>query len=252
MKRNQFPRNASSDDIEFIFKLCTMSPYVKKNPDYAKKANATRIKIDPREEVNAYAQSLSQTSHQITMLGGILNVYSMLGISLAHFKKDNDIQMLINACNWICERCEKNSYKFSQNDVNDGLEEMAYIASDSLDHESRGFFTGLTLSVTAHELGHICMSHTLREEDSNEISRNDERQADLFAQSVVSTTPFAGYLVLSSLFTYILFAWMDKNSTGDATTHPYSKERVMNTLNSHEKYLADLGITKDNISEFLP
>jgi len=108
------------------------------------------------------------------------------------------------------------------------------------------------LAVVAHELGHICLSHTLSLEDSNTCSRNDERQADLFAFSVIATTPFAKYNAMATLFVDILFEWMGGGSEDTATTHPHSKERVMNCLASNHMVFRAYGITKDNINDFLP
>lgn len=240
----------SQQDLEFIFEITVRSPYVSKNPDYKKKARGTEIVFKNDDLVNAYAQSLGGTKSRITMLNGLCNITIPLAFALATFKKNDDIDELRHACSVITD---SESAYFKDNDVDVMLKRLGYDVNNSyLFEEAKSFFTGMLLAVVAHELGHICLSHCVRQDGTFETSRNDERSADLFAQSVISTTPFSGYLILSSLFMEVLFTWMSKYSTGAATTHPHSRERVYNTVNSHEQYLEDLGITTETIEDFLP
>jgi len=251
--QGDYPLNTTTEDIEFIFNLCKQTAYVTKNKDYDSKAKNTNISYsEENTQVNAYAMSHSQRSHSITILGGLSNATKLLAVALAEFKRTENLEQMVDACNWIGSTCLENQFHFIEDMIQEGIDELEYNLTSYLAKESKAFSVGLLLAVVAHELGHICLSHTLRDDVSNEISRNDERQADLFAQSVISDTPFAGYLILSSLFMEILFTWMGKNNDGPATTHPHSKERVYNTLNSHDEYLAELGITKDTIDRFLP
>lgn len=237
-------------DLEYIFEMCTRCSYVSGNPDYKKKARGTEITFKNDDLVNAYAQSLGGSQSQITMLNGLCNITIPLAFALATFKKDEDIDALTHACNIITNT---DGASFTDDNVLKVLDDLGYDTSNTyMFEEAKSYFTGMLLSVIAHELGHICLSHCVRDDGTFETSRNDERSADLFAQSVISTTPFGGYNILSSLFMEILFTWMGKTHDGPATTHPHSRERVMNTVNSHEQYLEEIGITKDNIEDFLP
>lgn len=237
-------------DLDFIFEICTRSPYVSGNPDYKKKARATEIIFNPDDEVNAYAQSLGGNRSRITMMNGLCNIAIPLAFALATFKNDSDIDILTHACNAITDT---GNSSFKDNEVDPMLERLGYdLKNKYLAEEAKSFFTGILLSVVAHELGHICLSHVVRNDGTFETTRNDERSADLFSQSVISSTPFGGYTILSSLFIEILFTWMLKNDDGPATTHPHARERVINTVNSHEQYLEGLGITIDTIQDFLP
>lgn len=236
------------NDLNFIFELCVRSPYIEGNRDYKKKARATEITLKNDDDINAYAQSLGGSKSSIKVLTGLCNIAIPLAFALAAFKLDNDINDLTHACNIIADNSN-----FPIEKVNSTLIKLGYdVKNTYINEEARSYFTGMMLAVVAHELGHICLSHCIRDDGSFETSRNDERSADLFAQSIISSTPFGGYLILSSLFIEILFTWMNKNNTGPATTHPHSRERVMNTLNSHEQYLNEIGITKDTIEDFLP
>lgn len=248
----RFPITYEKDDIEFIFNMCIMSPYIKTNPEYKKKASDTRIVLSDTTLVNAFASG-SNGSFKIQMNSGLCNIFSFIGLALAKYRIDNNISELIKACRWAGENTNTANYHFTKQLITDGITEFNYPNSDSFMHDAGSYFTGLCLSVCAHELGHICSGHTMRQTDNNQTSRNDERTADLFAQSIIATSPFGGYLILASMFVEIVFAWMSPNETDSpATTHPYSRERVYNILTSHEEYLQSIGINKSNIDDFLP
>ena len=243
----------TQDDIEFIFEMVRRSSYVLQNPDYHSKAINTEILLDTSNVVNAYAQTLDYEAnkHHITILSGLINASALMSIGIAQYRIDNNIEDLIRVCNWLGTLAASKG-SFTRQDLWEGVEQFNYDVNGVVGIEADSYLVGAVLSAVGHELGHICLSHTVRGDWSNEVSRNDERQADLFAHSVVSTTPFASYTVLGTLFTEIIFTWMGKGRTGPATTHPHSRERVYNAINSHEEVLESLGITRDNIEEFLP
>lgn len=249
---NTFPINYGKDELEFIFNMCAMSPYIKNNSDYKKKVSETRIVLSDTTLVNAFASG-SNGSFKIQMNSGLCNIYVFIGLALAKYRVDNNISDLIQACRWTGEHTNKNQYHFSKEMIAEGIAEFNYSESDPFMHDAGSYFTGLALSVCGHELGHICCGHTLNQSVSDQTSRNDERTADLFAQSIIATTPFGSYLILSSMFVEIVFAWMSPNEADSpATTHPYSRERAYNILTSHEEYLQSIGINKSNIDDFLP
>lgn len=250
---SRFNTDTNQQDIEYIYEMVRRSSYVLNNPDYATKANNTQIELIESDTVNAYAQTLDyeRNLHKISILNGLVGASALMAVGIAQFRVDNNLERLIEVCNWIGTTASSRG-KFGKKLIWEGVELFNYDVNGIIGIEANSYLVGAILSVVGHELGHICLSHTIRGDWSNEVSRNDERQADLFAHSVVSTTPFASYTVLGTLFTEIIFTWMSKGHTGPATTHPHSRERVYNTINSHEEVLASLGITRDNIDNFLP
>jgi hypothetical protein len=112
--------------------------------------------------------------------------------------------------------------------------------------------------VIAHEAGHIALSHTLRQHVINlEISRNQEREADSFGASTLSSCPFRDYLFLGSVFVTIIFCWMDEaGGNHSATTHPLGRERFENALRSNSEAAAEaaarFGFTREHLLELLP
>lgn len=243
-----------SQNVEYIFNICKFSPHIQKNPDYKRKAQNTKIEVSDVTDVNAYAQTVNN-GHQIVMYDGIMNMMLVFGYALAEFKRNNDYAKLHQSFHTIIDEMIENNYEFSMGSTTKVAEALGYSEpSTFIEGEATAYYTGLALTVIAHEMGHIALSHTMREDGTYTTSRNDERMADLFAQSIIATTPFASYMILSGLFMPIMLAWLHKGSDDNepATTHPHAKERVMNALASNDEYLAELGITKDNIGDFLP
>jgi len=251
-KTNYMPLQISKADIEFLFEMVKGSSYVNGNPDYKKKAKATKIDFDVSNDiVNAYANSDEDgREHIICIFNGLCNATILMSIGIAKFKQDGNIQQLKEICRWIGETTVENGSSFTNAFIEEGIDKFGYSTGGNIGIEAKSYTAGAILSVIAHEQGHICLSHTIRGEGGNEVSRNDERQADLFAHSVTATTPFASHIILASLFVEILLSWMMEDDDV-ATSHPHSRERVYNALNSHDEVLRELGITKDNIDEFL-
>ena len=251
-----FPVETTQREIQYIFDMVRNSSYVATNMEYKSKGDKTEITCDHDNNViNAYASSQNYPNHDIHIFAGLSYSSKLMGLALANFvenRNDESLETLRQACDYIGEIIMNNEGEFTAMNVYAGMELLDFAITPVITAEANSYWFGSILSVVGHELGHICLSHTVRGDWSNSVSRNDERQADLFAHSVVSTTPFSKYNVLSTLFTEVVFAWLHKNHNGPATTHPHSIERVMNTINSHEELLSGYGITKENIDTFLP
>ena len=108
--------------------------------------------------------------------------------------------------------------------------------------KAKSISAGLALGVIAHECGHHSLGHVLATKKSPnlEISRNQEREADSFASSIIASSPFSDYILTGTLLWYYALA----NQQGDAvaTTHPLAKERFDNFVRANEKLAASLGI----------
>ena len=255
-RTSNFPLYTTKQDVELLFEMVRKCNYVAGNPDYNRKAINTKIYFDElNNSINAYAQSHDEESHKIAIFNGICNSIKFTAVALAYFKEYGEegggIGRIALAMRWLGHKIIDDSYNFPVSSIQEGLNAMEYDTKGIIAIEAKSYAAGGILSVIAHEQGHICLSHTLKDDWSNEVSRNDERVADLFGCNVSLTTPFASNIVLATLFVEIVFNWMAGNHR-IATTHPASRERVYNTLAAHDVILNDLGITKENIDWFLP
>ena len=237
--------------VKQLFELTRSTGYISANPSYHRSAMNTTITLDEDETVNAYADSLSENRHTINIFQGLVDALYFVGIASAVYERNHDMIQLRDACNFVGRNALDG---FNQNKTEFGIKELGYDTqiNNVLIARATTFMAGGVLSVIAHEQGHICLMHTLRNDIDYDISRNDERQADLFAQSVISALPYKDANILASLFTEILFCWMGKDRGGPATTHPHSRERVFNIYNSHEQYFEAMNFSIQDIEYFLP
>ena len=115
----------------------------------------------------------------------------------------------------------------------------------------------MEMYVIAHEAGHIALGHTLGPTLSYDMSRNQEREADSFASSCLSTSPFRDKLFLGQVFATVILAWMDHAAALDeVSTHPSSHDRFLSALRSNKEAAEDAaeqyGLTTAELQGFLP
>ena len=102
---------------------------------------------------------------------------------------------------------------------------------------------GMLIGTIGHEAGHIALGHTRGpgyNDQPNEVSKNQERQADAFASAVIATSPYAEYILKGVLINYYIFA---QKQIGGGDTHPYPKERFKNFVIQNRELAESLGIT---------
>ena len=241
--------HTNQQEMEFLFEMTRNASVVSGNIDYRRKAKNTNIELALSGTVNAYAQSFDDGNrHKIVMYEGICSAGHLCAFALP----DKNPYQLVEVCKYIGKIIERTG-QFTPQDVAQGIDDLSLKTDESHLREVDSYSAGFILSIIGHELGHICLSHTLGGRESEGVSRDMERQADSFACSIARSTPFSSYLVPGLLFSEIVLAWATQSYSDEpATTHPHSPERVMNIFNSHEDTLADYGITRNNLSDFLP
>ena len=105
---------------------------------------------------------------------------------------------------------------------------------------------GLFLGILAHEAGHLALGHLYRlegGETNNDISRNQEREADSFASSIIAASPFGEYILAGTLFWHYALAQLEEG--GRATTHPLSKERFGNFVRANPDLAEEFGLAAE-------
>lgn len=97
---------------------------------------------------------------------------------------------------------------------------------------------GIELSVMAHEVGHVCLGHTSSGVRPGDISRNQEREADSFAASVLSSLPGGETTVLGYVLCPLLFAWVDHACRRKIPgSHPLGRERLESALRNRSEHI---------------
>ncbi len=243
-------------DVETIFNMIRSCEYIAHNPDYNEKIKATKVFFEgENDQVNAYAtvrDEVALDSYKIVIFNGICNALKLGSFAIARFYFDKNIESFTKAINWIGNTTAQTG-EFTARNVGQGMSELDIDATDTLTKEAKSYLSGALLALLGHEAGHIVLSHVVRPDTGNANSRNDERMADLVACAIADSTPFAMYSIFGGLIMEMVFAWIHKDA-GEETesTHPYSRERVYNWVNSHREYLENFGINKKNIESFLP
>ena len=110
------------------------------------------------------------------------------------------------------------------------------------------YSSGTIVSVLAHECGHHALGHLLgfSEKRNLEIDRNQEREADSFASSIISASPFGEYIFAGTLFWHYAVAVQADRDSDAASNHPLSKERFENFVRANAEKAAAMGIVLNN------
>jgi len=240
--------------VEEMKRIVLASPHVTANEDYSPKVAVTDFRYrrespDDREscEVNAYAFYNEKTDrYEIHLLDGYLNFMLLV----ESFFKLSDQTILVHTMNMMARR----EGLLSQQDA---LEIMSsYVRDES------SFFSIIEnafipcFETIAHEFGHICLGHCRNTNllMPHDVSRNQEREADSFASSVLGSMFHAD--ARKPLFVSYLkcqFAWAFRNRVirdvlgGNvrASTHPLAEERLLNAVRANSELAQELGITED-------
>ena len=119
------------------------------------------------------------------------------------------------------------------------------LTDEKIRQKALSYSSGTIVSVLAHECGHHAFGHLLSfsEKANMEISRNQEREADSFASSVMSACPFGEYIFAGTLFWHYAMAMQGDGDSDAASSHPLSKERFENFVRANAEKAATMGIT---------
>lgn len=135
--------------------------------------------------------------------------------------------------------------------------EILLEGSDRFVSLAHSLSASMEAAVIAHEAGHISLSHTLGMASNFDVARNQEREADSFASSVLSASPFREYLFLGQVFTTLLFSWIDHVARStNPTSHPLGRERFFNVLTNNSAAAGEaadqFGLTRERLVALLP
>ena len=248
----------------FVFK----SEFIQSNSQYKQRINAVTLDVQLEDPtVNAYATD--DPSPQIIFAGGLARAIrvSAAGLSLHMELREQGTAPthLRRLFQHLGDGIRENQGTFPQQVGEElysecmGKEINAAFKSgaDRFVSLARDFGAVMEMYVIAHEAGHIALGHTLGPTLSYDMSRNQEREADSFASSCLSTSPFRDKLFLGQVFATIILSWMGHAGASDeVTTHPSSHDRFLNALQSNkeaaEDAAAQYGLTAAELQGFLP
>ena len=249
------------------------SPHVQANPLYrARVAEITFEFLPDDPELNAFA-----TDHPLTLadgraieppaivfLGGLAVAIRLTSAALAaHIRNARAGQETWNLSKMFQELGRAILRSGGELSVDTAVEVFQQAVAPALPEEerfvslARSYAAAMETFAVAHEAGHIALGHTLGTALNYDISCNQEREADSFASSTLSSSPFREYLFLGQVFVTILFAWVEHTAQRrTATTHPLAVERFKSAIQSNrqaaQEAATDFGLTQERLGELLP
>ena len=238
------------------------SPHVQTNALYKSMASATVFSPDlERPEVNAFASNGDregmQSSPLIVVLGGAATLVHVAALAIAvdgvNGKGSHVLRDFVKSMGRrLCVGRGEFSPAMAAETVHEiGLDR--YRGDLSIARKAQSYAVGMMAQVIGHELGHIALAHTLGASANLEVSRNQEREADLFASSVISTSPFGEYLIAGPVVWELIWVWCEHaGNQRISTTHPLSRERLLDFIRSNKEQAAAIGISESTLRDFLP
>jgi len=263
----QLHLETNSEDILQIAQFVFYSTHVRNNKLYKQRAETTTLKYFPDENiVNAFAtdqpiDDIDADPPLIAVFGGLAHAIKLASTGLGYDAAENTSEAretFIALIKSIGHRIVENEGDFSDDDVYDIYDSFSMdtkINGGEAIRKARSYAAAMNMAVIAHELGHIALGHTLGSGShaNYEISRNQEREADSFASSVASASPFSDYIVAGGIFWWVILTWVESSSgQSSETTHPHSRERLMDYIRANKDQAGGIGIDEDNIKVFLP
>lgn len=244
----------SEAEMQQLYGYVMAAPFVTENLQYRSRLNDTAfVYVATNDIVNAFSgrqivekDGEKGLSFHIVFCGGAARYARLVGLAAAlqdAGHKDMLKRFVAAMPRSFCGRCSVDGcVKFI---VDNGLGEA--IADDAIRQKAMSYSCGTIVSVLAHECGHQALGHLLAfsEKQNLEIDRNQEREADSFASSVISDCPFGEYIFAGTLFWHYAVAMQSDGAAGAGSNHPLSKERFENFVRSNAVKAAAMGITLD-------
>jgi hypothetical protein len=261
---NDFELKSSHADIYQMAAFVFHSAHVQSNKLYCFRAEQTTFRYFPDNfEVNAGAtddqvQGIEDKPPLILVYGGVVLAARLtsLGLSIDQMARTSESrQLLLRLIQGIGSKIMGNKGLFNRDDTLDLLNQMqlgSKLSNKNAIRQAKSIEASMVFNVIAHELGHICLGHTLGRSQNLEVSRNQEREADSFAASVASASIFSDHLVAGGIFWWVIMCWEAKAAGKRTdTTHPHSRERLFDYIRANREQALSLGIDEENIKEFL-
>ena len=234
-----------------MYGYVVQAPFVIENLQYRDRiGKADFAYIATNDVVNAFAgrriverDGKKSLAFHTVFLGGAARYARMVGLAAAAQDAGNKglLQKFIaNIPPYMCAECgEKNAMSYlRRSGVADFLSDAA------VRQRAISYSSGTIVSALAHESGHHALGHLLStsEKTNLEIDRNQEREADSFASSVISASPFGEYIFAGTLFWHYALAVQSDSGNGLNRNHPLSRERFENFVRANAEKAAAMGI----------
>lgn len=242
----------SGAEMDQIYSYVVNAPFVSENLQYRDRLKGLPFVYIPTNDiVNAAAgrravekDGETGIAFHTVFFGGAARYARLVGLAAAlqdAGHKDMLKKFVAAMPLSFCSRCsEEECAKFI---LDNGL--APAFADEKIRQRALSYSSGTIAYVIAHECGHHALGHLLSfsEKANLEISRNQEREADSFASSVISASPFGEYIFAGTLFWSYAMAKQSDGASDSGNSHPLWQERFENLVRANAEKAAAMGIT---------
>jgi len=246
-----------SGEMKSLFEMVRSSSHVTGNKMYSAIAGQTRFVYDANEdEINAYSTIRHAEEGDVPMV--VLNAglvrfahVGALVLAAANNGRTNQFESFVHTLRneWQGKLSVVNALEFLQADG------LLTSIDEKICDEARSIEAGMILAVLSHEVGHLALGHLFRDgksEDNLEIARNREREADSFASSVISASPFGTHMFEGFFLFHFAMACSERFNTDDRKMdHPSSCERLVNFVRQNRGRAEALGVTEHDVERLM-
>lgn len=228
--------------IEELVTFVLSNRHLKDNPAYFVKVEETRfIYLEDDTTVNASAGFDGDRMQPYVLLyDGYLNFIIAVEATIQNGSRD--------AFSRLGRLLLDKKFRFSTELLQDYLDRNASKSQVSFEKAMNSYFW-----TVAHELGHVCYDHVLGpgyDDQPLDVSRNQERDADSFADSLMASTIFKDSLFEAHLKSCVGWAVVEKvGGRVEPGTHPLAIERLRNTIRNNSEAAKQMGVSGKWVDE---
>jgi hypothetical protein len=231
-------------DVEELRRLVFASDHVTSNARYDSAARSTRFRyLEDDPEFNAYATTRF-VGPEVVVFGGLVRRFAEVALCTTVGGGADSERALLG---YVSARTPEDRGAAL------ALEQRG---GGSLLPWQRELLSTMVMFVIAHELGHVCYGHVFGPGYSGQpldVCRNQERDADRFAGSLIAASPFAPSWLFGQLMALVAIAMMEGGGViTEFGTHPTARERLENSVRNNREAAAALGLTDAVIGALLP
>lgn len=253
--------NVTASDVRNAFDQIGATTFIKGNRNYKEVYDGTYLAVDDDDLVNAFCATLNDEfrkhlakyipgvnwgkyGHVLIINEGILRWISVVATVCEYIDRTRKLGEAKRMLSWAANRLTR--YRAGSDFVNRFADEFSVECDGRREEVTRIYAMAILVALIGHELGHASLNHD--DCDMNSISRNDERQADLFASSIAQSlgNGYAG--AVGGAILMLSFKWMggrfsryvSKEELKDPSkyrTHPVDIDRVRAFIESFNTVL---------------
>lgn len=255
------PEYNIQDMVDDAINVIQASSYIARNRAYLEKMSKVKFIYSEEMIANSFAGRTGCASYGVYTFAGLSLLLCTCAAVFGEFTRNHKAARAKKALKWLFGHVFTEISAYGEEwdaIIPEKIEEFYRRFPEYLVKENYPRYMELARKmitfVLGHEIGHIMLCHCDRSNDTtNNVSRNNERSADLFSCSIVQGTGFGSSFAEGAIFLILCFYFMDTKKTRNLQygTHPGHTDRVMNIIQSFKNELMFANISESDILHLL-